>query len=327
MSVAPPTKNEYKRASVSLPTPPPPKPAATPAVAEAKDSSPAVQSTTVATSTEWNYEQPKEEFFVTTSNEPTDVSAGLSRMQYDIAKGAITAPVLLITAPWVCAVEGAHDGELWQERTVNCIVGFGKGLLRGIVGAPCVIGSGLVYGGAQIGIGFSKNERPGEGTSITENYHHTMDTPFLHLCLNIPDEKWQDEEAKKNYSFFNSRNPENLVVGLRDLQYNTCKGVVAGTVLLFSASVYDCVNGSHANGVEGGVRGFGEGLTRGLIGGPAVMAAGATNGVIQFAKGFSALENVHNSAVGLDSIGVDIYRATREPIRDLVGLHAPTVSQ
>jgi len=67
----------------------------------------------------WSYNLPVndkgeiKEFYVI--EKPTNVVEGLTHMEYDIAKGAIAAPIVLITAPWVCAVEGAHDGEVWQE--------------------------------------------------------------------------------------------------------------------------------------------------------------------------------------------------------------------
>jgi len=68
-------------------------------------------------------------------------------------------------------------------------------------------------------------------------------------------------------------------------------------------------------------------VARGLVGGVAVAGAGSITGLIQFGRGLTSLENVNNSAAGLESVGVDIYRATREPIKDLMGLHAPAVSQ
>jgi len=126
-------------------------------------------------------------------------------MEYDIAKGAIAAPIVLITAPWVCAVEGAHEGDLWQENTANCFLGFGKGLARGVLGAPAVVLSGSIYGVNQFrtGVADAKNDRAGEGSTIAENFNHVTDSAFLDLCLNSAPESLKNQgEGAPVYQFW-----------------------------------------------------------------------------------------------------------------------------
>jgi len=119
--------------------------------------------------------------------------------------------------------------------------------------------SGSIYGANQfrVGVADAKNDRPGEGTTIAENFAHVTDTPFLNLALNTAPEGLvvqKDADGKNiastEYQFWITSEPGNFVDGLGHLQYNSLKGVIAGTTLALSAPVKDTIAGKNKRDEE-----------------------------------------------------------------------------
>jgi hypothetical protein len=269
------------------------------------------------------YEDDDEYFFV---NDPQSVIDGIGRTEYNFAKGAITGPILLAIAPFACAIDNAHGHETHLQATGGCITGFGKGIVRGVVGGTALVAAGTITGANQFRKGILEAEdAPGQGHGVKENVEHILNEPFLHLVTNTESATFKDDVAKlgekgadAKYQFFITDEPKDFVTGFLKGQYNFLKGGIAGATLAVCAPFKDSYDGFNANGWEGGVRGFGSGLSRGFIGGLAIGATGLVTGVYQPLRGLANLDNIPQAVKGCEAVHKDLSKLVRTPIVNLI---------
>jgi hypothetical protein len=265
-----------------------------------------------------------ESYFIV--NDPQCLTDGIGRTEYNFAKGAITGPILLATAPFACAIDGAHGHETHLQATGGCITGFGKGIVRGVVGGTALVAAGTITGANQFRKGILEAEdAPGQGHGVKENVEHILNEPFLHLVTNTESATFKDDVAKlgekgadAKYQFFITDEPKDFVTGFLKGQYNFLKGGIAGATLAVCAPFKDSYDGFNANGWEGGVRGFGSGLSRGFIGGLAIGATGLVTGVYQPLRGLANLDNIPQAVKGCEAVHKDLSKLVRTPIVNLI---------
>jgi hypothetical protein len=94
------------------------------------------------------FDSSREPFFIT--RKPKDAFEGLINSQYNIAKGIVSAPVLLLSSPFVEASDSFNNSETTVGGVANGVSGFGGGLVRGVVGAPLIMLTGLATGMQQV---------------------------------------------------------------------------------------------------------------------------------------------------------------------------------
>jgi len=271
-----------------------------------------------------------ESYFIV--NDPQSLTDGIGRTEYNFAKGAITGPILLATAPFACAIDGAHGHETHLQATGGAITGFGKGIIRGVVGGTALVAAGTITGANQFRKGVVEAEdAPGQGHGIKENVEHILNEPFLHLITNTESATFKDDVAKlgegfegTKYQFFITDEPKDFVTGFLKGQYNFLKGGISGATLAVAAPFKDSYDGFNANGWEGGVRGFGSGLSRGVIGGFTLGATGLVTGVYQPLRGLANLDNIPQAVKGVEAVHKDLSKLVRTPIVNLIV--APKVS-
>lgn len=265
-----------------------------------------------------------ESYFIV--NDPQSLTDGIGRTEYNFAKGAITGPILLASAPFACAIDGAHGHETHLQATGGCITGFGKGIVRGVVGGTALVAAGTITGANQFRKGILEAEdAPGQGHGIKENVEHILNEPFLHLITNTESASFKDDVSKlgekgteTKYQFFITDEPKDFVTGFLKGQYNFLKGGIAGATLAVCAPFKDSYDGFNANGWEGGVRGFGSGLSRGLIGGLAIGATGLVTGIYQPLRGLANLDNIPQAVKGCEAVHKDLSKLVRTPIVNLI---------
>lgn len=257
--------------------------------------------------------------------QPKDAVRGIELAYGNSITAALSAPVILVAAPWVNAIEGAQEGELWQERTVNCISGFGFGITRGVVGAVLVPTCGAVYTANSLRQGAveSPNCRAGEGSTLKENFDHVTEQPFTALVTNTPPEGM---EAGKDYEFFYTKDPGSIWKAFGTSTYNTAKGVIAGATMVVACPIKEAIKGSQESGFVGGVSGFGSGLTSGAVGGLTVAGAGLVTSGLQFGQGFTSPTNIKEGADTFKHVGEVVMRSSKEPAWGLVGLESTPVA-
>lgn len=271
-----------------------------------------------------------ESYFIV--NDPSSLTDGIGRTEYNFAKGAITGPLLFATAPFACAIDGAHGHETHLQATGGCISGFGKGVVRGVVGGTALVAAGTITGANQFRKGILEAEdAPGQGRGIKENVEHILNEPFLHLITNTESATFKDDVAKlgdghenTKYQFFITDEPKDFVTGFLKGQYNFLKGGIAGATLAVAAPFKDSYDGFQANGWEGGVRGLGSGVSRGLIGGITLGATGLVTGIYQPLRGLANLDNIPQAVKGCEAVHKDLSKLVRTPIVNLIV--APKVS-
>jgi len=235
----------------------------------------------------------------------------------------------LSSSPVTGAVDGVHNGKDALESTGGFFVGFGRGCLRGVVGGSALVVTGAITGTNQAYRGIVQAaDQPGQGHGLKENVEHILNEPFLHLAGNVEPAHFADDvkenypvkegEDSPKYQFFMTGEPGSFYHGFTQAQYNAVKGFVAGGTLVVCAPVKDTIDGYHANGIEGGVRGLGSGATRGFVGGMTLLTVGAATSVAQLTRGFASLNNIPAAVDGAESIKTDFKKLLRTPIVDLV---------
>jgi len=268
------------------------------------------------------YEDDDEYFFV---NDPQSVIDGIGRTEYNFAKGAITGPILLAIAPFALAILHAHGHETHLQATSGCIIGFFKGILRGVAGCTALVGAGTVHGVNQFRKGILEAEDAlGQGHGVQENVEHILNEPFLHLITNTESVTFKDDVAKlgekgtkAKYLFFITDKPKDFITGFLTGQYNILKGCFAGATLAVCAPFKDSYCGFNSNGWAGGVRGLGSGISRGLIGGLAIYATGLVTGIYQLLCGVENLD-IPQAVKGCEAVHKDLSKLVRTPIVTLI---------
>jgi hypothetical protein len=132
-------------------------------------------------------------------------------------------------------------------------------------------------------------------------------------------------EVENAYEFFTVDHPENIGDGLLKMNYNIIKGSLSGVGLMATAPFLDAAKcysekdeDGNIAGVLGGIKGFGTGIYRGLIGGVCLTGAGLGYGLKQFAEGLSPQKNAETIANGVNTICTDISHLAMSPVGKLV---------
>lgn len=265
---------------------------------------------------------------------PDNLLNGIGGTEYNVVKGAIAGPALVFLAPVTGAVDGVHNGKDALESTGGFFVGFGRGCLRGIVGGSALVATGAITGTNQAYRGIVQAaDQPGQGHGLKENIEHILNEPFLHLAGNVEPAHFAEDvkenfpvkegEESPKYQFFMTGEPGSFYHGFTQAQYNAVKGLVASGTLVMCAPVKDTIDGYHANGIEGSVRGLGSGTTRGIVGGVTLLTVGAATSVAQLTRGFASLNNIPAAVEGAEAIRTDFKKLLRTPIVDLVLHNGP----
>lgn len=186
---------------------------------------------------------------------------------------------------------------------------------------------------------------PGQGRNLYENWRHVVYSRTLDIVtLREPDEFKKEltalieegvlpekkhnmygHEVPHSYEFFWTDEPKNVVDGFGGLQYNAGKGILAGTALLLSAPWVDSWDQAIAvdekgvsGGFEGYVKGFGEGIARGTVGGATLAAAGFGYGAMQMGRGFVSLDNIGVVVMGGENLARDFKRIDHDPLPRII---------
>ena len=206
--------------------------------------------------------------------------------------------------------------------------------------------TGSITGGNQFYLGVVKAKpNPGHGRTLEENWRHVVYTRYLELCSNKEPEHFQKElnelieegilPAEKvdcngvivpyTYQFFMTDEPNDMVEGFGQFQYNSAKGFIAAVTLQASAPVVDCQEKyeeidekGEKGGFEGGVKGFGQGVARGFVGATILTLAGLAYGTGQFLKGFVSLKNIPFLVDFSKKAGEDYERLREDPIYSFI---------
>jgi hypothetical protein len=130
----------------------------------------------------------RDPFFIT--KKPKDTFEGIVNSQYNIAKGIVAAPVLLVTSPFVEASDSFNKSDTTAEGVINGATGFGGGLVRGVVGAPLIMLTGLATGVQQVvmaAIDTGGEEAPASDAtfmdSVKEDFTRLNADPLTELVL------------------------------------------------------------------------------------------------------------------------------------------------
>lgn len=216
--------------------------------------------------------------------------------------------------------------------------------------------TGAITGSNQFYLGVVKAKpNPGHGKDIYENWQHVVYTRYLELASNTEPESFRSElnqliedgilpevkldcngvEVPYTYQFFMTDEPSDMIEGFGMLQYNSVKGLIAGTTLAVSSPFVDAsdkyqdLDGDYTDnhavaleprkgGLEGAVKGFGQGLARGFVGGLVLTGAGMIHGAQQFGRGFIALKNLP-MVVDMGKQAADDYERLRsDPVYSFV---------
>ena len=247
---------------------------------------------------------------------------GVTQATGNAVTAALAGGAAFVASPFVAASARAAEGEVWQDRTVNCVTGFCEGLGRGTVSAVLVPASGIFYTASSIrhGVVEPSNCRPGEGTTISENIEHLTDHPFTHLITNTPPKEMEgaDNQSPQEYEFFYQKDPGSMLNGLGKATYNSAKGFIAGTTMAIACPVKEAKKGSE-NGLPGFVSGFGSGLANGAVGGFTVAAAGLASAGLQIGQGIASTSNIQEGADVAEGIRDVVSRSCHDPVWELVG--------
>ena len=286
----------------------------------------------IGTDNDTNDEDTPIDYFVVEN--PTTIINSIGASEYNIAKGAVTGPLILVTAPIAGAVDG-FDSNDPIESFKGITIGFTKGLARGVIGSFALFGTGIVTGVDQIKKGImDTDDAPGQGHSINENIEHIVNTPSLDLAFNIEPSNFKEDveehfNGDKNlkYQFFHNSDPKNIVNGLGQSQYNVAKGTLSASTLLVVAPIKDTIDGYNENGYEGSFKGMGSGIFRSIFGSMALISAGVITGTSQLLGSILSYENIPAAIGAANSIKTDFYHILRTPIYRLVNGHRPSSSQ
>ena len=181
-------------------------------------------------------------------------------------------------------------------------------MARGITGAVLVPSCGAVYTANSLRGGTidGPNERPGEGSTIAENFHHVTDTPFTAIITNTKPEGLEEGE----YEFFYTKDPGSIFDALGTATYNTGKGAITGATMVVCCPIKEAMRGhdkvddkGEKGGFVGAISGFGAGLTTGAVGGLATAGAGLTYSAGQIGYGFTSPSNLTETSKKVHDIG------------------------
>lgn len=254
---------------------------------------------------------------------PTTIIDGITSSEYNIAKGLITGPLLLVTAPVAGAIKG-YDTKDSLEAVKGITTGFTKGLARGVLGSFALIGTGFVTGAVQLKEGImDTSDAPGQGHNLKENIEHVINTPALNLAFNVEPSNFKEEnnfDSNENlkYQFFLTSEPKNVVEGCGQSIYNVTKSFISAATLLSVACIKDTYDGYIDSGYEGAFTSFGGGICRSMFGSVALISAGTLTASTQLFRGFATTENLQASMSALKSVQDDAHHIVKTPIYDMV---------
>lgn len=125
---------------------------------------------------------------------PANVVEGITMTEYNVIKGAVMGSLLAVSAPFVCAVEDAQKGETTYEQIEGGVLGFGRGIARGIIGGTALVLTGAVTGGNQFFEGVvNASDCPGQGRGLEGNWKHVVNSRYLNLVTNEPPKNFKEE--------------------------------------------------------------------------------------------------------------------------------------
>ena len=289
---------------------------------------------------------------------PEDAAVGLGNAEYNLVKGVIAGPVLMVMAPITAPLmmtntvksvvanenlvdsnqNDAPESQAQSESSLN-VSQIGRGLVRSLVGGPSLVVTGLVTATNQMYHGIRNAESSsGLGENWLERWHHIHDSSLFTLASNSapPDfatvvyqliqekklpPKIQDEfgnEIGYSYQFFKTTAPNHILEGFRQFEYNICKGVIVGTTLLLTAPGYDATKFYENEGIGGAVKGCVRGVVRGVVGGVVLITAGPLHATHQLIRGIVSPNNIQASHLAVQSLMEDIHSLATKPILHLL---------